>query len=137
MTFWKKEVPKTPIYLPDGSHIQFEPRDGRIGFYQTENQAEIDALTKLEKEHRGGVFSVTETEYQGDKKKLMSMPSNPGWRQEIGGGIAQDTMLKRHNPGEPGAAAAAAAVPKPTPPPAPTTAAAKPPVKPPNVGRRP
>ncbi len=139
MKYFRKEFPKTKIFLPNGSMIQFEPRDANVGYYQTDKPIEIAALEKLEREHRGGVFSIPEGEHQEAKKKAGLSQSKPAWREEIGQGVAQDTMLKRHvPPAEPGAAAAAAVV-KPPVPTAPTTAAAasKPPVKPPNVGRRP
>lgn len=141
--FFKKEVPKTPIYMPNGDALQFEPRNERVGFYQTANESEVKALKKLEADHRGGVTSITQAEFDSGKKKAGLSPSNPGWREEIGKGVAQDTMQKRA-PGEsPQAGAVAAVKPAPLPPSPPATAAAVkdsvtlPPVKPPNVGRRP
>lgn len=134
--FFKKEIPKTPIYLPNGSKIQFEPRDTAIGFFKTDQDATIAALEKLQAEHRGGVFKITEAEYEAGKKKAGSTALKPAWREEIGQGSAQDTMLKRHAP--PPAPAAVK----------PLTADSvgtdqtiekpkRPPVKPPMVGKRP
>ncbi len=131
--YFKKEFPKTPIFLADGTKLQFEPRESIVGFYKTDSDATITALQKLQAEHRGGVFKIDAAEYEEGKKKAASNQSKLSWREEIGAGSAQDTMLKR----APQKPASAPAAPKPATAPAPAAEkVVRPAVKPPLAGKR-
>lgn len=136
--FFKKEVPKTPVLMPNGDRILFESYDNVWGYYKTDKDTEINALVQLEREHKGGVFAITQDQYDdGIKKKGDLTQSRPNWREEIGSGIMQDTLAPRQAP-----AAAAAAVSPPIAPPPTTAALPAPPetqkkaARPPTVGKR-
>jgi hypothetical protein len=143
MRYFRKEIPRTPIYLPNGDKLVFESLDGVFGYHKTDRPDEIQALETLIAQHRGGVYPITQEEYDRDfgKKKQGSTPSVPAsqWREEWGGGFAQDTQSPRiSTPVAPAAAVPAPANPAPVPP-APTPEpppAPKRTVRPPNVGRR-
>ena len=62
--FYKKRLPRTPLYLPNGRRILFEPVDDNIGYYRTEVAFEIQELEKAIAQDRGGIQRITEQEYQ-------------------------------------------------------------------------
>lgn len=143
--FFKRELPKTPIYLPNGDKLVFETDDGVVGYFKTDQDDVANYLFKLQAEHRGGIFQIEADEYERawGKKKAALTPSKASsqWREELGGGTAPDTMLQRRVPPDASGAAAAAAKPiAPTPPPPASSEEEIPtpkrPMRPPNVGRR-
>lgn len=131
MRYFRKEVPKTPIWLPNGNSLKFDTIDGHMGFFQTDDTATVDALKRLEAEHRGGVFEVSPQTYDAEfvKKKPGSTPFdfNSVQRETVASAPTGDTMQPR----SPAAAVPVEVSPVPAPAPAPSE-----PAKGPRIGRR-
>lgn len=96
MRCFSKEVPKTPIWLPDGTALKFDSLDGQTGYHATDNPQQIEWLKKLEAEHRGGVREITpqvyEVQYLKKKPGSLSFNFNSLKREEISPGTAPDTV---------------------------------------------
>lgn len=96
MQYFKKELPFNPIYDASGDPIKFEPLDRSIGFLATDNEKLIEELKVCVGAHRGGVLPSTKEEYEDFLKKKPSSPvSNVRYREELGGGVAGDTLTSR------------------------------------------
>ena len=138
MRYFKKERPRTPIYLPNGSQVKFETNDGITGYYESDDPNLINHFLTLIREKRGGIAEITAAEFQEGKKKADSTPSKPSWREEFGGGFMPDTLEVQPPVTQPTTTAPAAVVkPLDTPGPDPVAQAPKKPARPPNVGKRP
>ncbi len=131
MRYFKKELPKTPIFLPNGDKIEFAAAPNSLwGYYSTDREDYITHLVTLEQQGRGGVFAISQEEFDRDKKKEGLTLSGKPWREELGGTVAMDTLLPRQSPvavKSPEVKAPAPAEPE----------AEKKVARPPNVGKRP
>lgn len=80
--FFSKRSPRIPVALSSGGFVKFEPIDLNTGVLKTEDPDVISGLTALIGSGRGGVSSLTESEY-GDwlKKKVTQENSSRPYSQ--------------------------------------------------------
>lgn len=91
--YFKKELPKNPLYDSSGEPIVFELLNAHEGYLQTDNEKLASELKKSAAAHRGGVLVITEADYaEFLKKKPPTPPSSTTWREELGGGMSADTL---------------------------------------------
>ena len=123
-----------PLRMTNGDKLTFESLDGITGYFSTDRENYINDLVQLQTLRRGGVFAISQEEYERDfsKKKADStlFDFRSVHREEIGPDKAPDTLLPRIPPPAPPEPPAAAVKPaEPTGP--------KGPVRGANIGRRP
>jgi len=88
--YWKIEGFGAPVILADGSHAPFEKLADDVGY------AVVDKATNEELAGRLGTEGLavgTKAEYDELKKKPLSPPSRPPWREEIRGEIASQSPI--------------------------------------------
>lgn len=95
MKYFKKSVPDTPVYIPNGGRINFTKVDNLTGCFATDNSNLISILDDCVKNGRGGVVEIDAQEYEQLKKKDSSNLSKSKWREEIGQSMVQDTIIPR------------------------------------------
>lgn len=69
LTFYKKRHPKNPVYLTVGTPVQFEDLGMGYGYFQTSDATIIEKLNALIAEHKGGVETSSQVEYDAALKK--------------------------------------------------------------------
>lgn len=92
--YFRKMVPATPVWLTNGRKVVFSAASQNVGYFATENEFIITELRLAISENRGGVMEINQQEYEDQfvKKKAEWMPSERLWREEVGGGILEDTV---------------------------------------------
>ena len=88
--YWKIVGFGAPVALADGSHAPFEKLADDVGY------AVVDKATNEELAGRLGTEGLavgTKAEYDELKKKPLSTPSPPPWREEIRGEIASQSPI--------------------------------------------
>lgn len=136
MRFFKKSVPKTPLYLSTGSRIVFLDVGNDTAVYSTDNPGLIAEFEAAIRGERGGIQSITEAEFHGlveAKKKLTPQSQPSSFILERAGASRVPAEVAVH------AVIAKGPPPAPAPPPAPVLPKAEPLVKPdfkPRTGKR-
>lgn len=121
--YFKKELPKNPLFSASGEQIRFDFISPNIGFMQTEDPALITELEKCIAQKRNGVLPCTEEEFAEFQKKKQDLASSvsqlaesgipiqppsfstqPGWREEISPAMMGDTLQTIKTPQGAGAA---------------------------------
>lgn len=97
MNYYAKEIPRSPIYMPNGDVVTFETVDGVTAYYATERTDYIAVFDKMIEEHKGGLSVIDQATYDAFKKKQQaSAPYVFKWnREEITGGPLMDTVMSR------------------------------------------
>jgi hypothetical protein len=83
--FFKKATPAAPIILTSGQSIYFERINSMTGVYRTDNEDIVNQFSAMQRQARGGIFTITEEEYNGLLKKKLT-PSQQNWRDTFGKG---------------------------------------------------
>lgn len=101
MRYFKKAVPKTPLWLSNGEPMAFPTVNGVHGFLKTEDENLLKEFDLAIKNQRGGVQEITQAEYEDFEKKSASLSGSPQqpWREELSGTV-QDTVTPSVNPAE-------------------------------------
>lgn len=130
--YFKKSVPKTPVWIEGGNSVVFETLDGKTGYKEVQMHYLADQLRIAQAKGRGGVVEITAEEYERDfaKKKPGSKPLSEPWREERGGAKSLDTI----SPTRP-AVAVTEPAPAPAPPPVSVPDVPAPVIRP-RVGKR-
>lgn len=74
--YFKKRIPKTPIFGTDGTPIKFDLVDANLGVLATDNPQIIADLEKAIAGERGGIIAITVEEYNDLKKNANWTPSS-------------------------------------------------------------
>jgi hypothetical protein len=99
MKYFRKSVPKTPVWISNGSKIVFDSNDRKAGFYATDNAFVIGELEKAEREGRGGVVSITDEQYDAEYIKKKELPSSTSLPvMELRAGVMPDTITTKATP---------------------------------------
>lgn len=105
---YKKSVPATPLWLSNGSKLQFNSWNRVTGYYATDNDWMQGELQKFIDTKRCGVAEITEAEYEADYVKKKDNPPPPRPLTEIRAPSPPDTVTPRSpSPITPSADAAA------------------------------
>jgi hypothetical protein len=80
--YFRKELPRSPLYLPNGARIEFDPISDGYGYYHTSHGYEIAELLKAISSGRGGVSEISKAEWDEYLKKKGETPqSQPLWQR--------------------------------------------------------
>ena len=93
--YFRKSVPRTPVYLASGTPVTFETVDNVNGFRGFENPKVIEELRRAIRAERGGLTEITAAEYEEQfvKKKASAKPISPSWREEFRGPTPIPTFI--------------------------------------------
>lgn len=80
-----KEVPSTPIFLPNGKKLTFDTVDGQTGYTITADPGLAGQLFQMIQNGIGGVRQASLEEYEDfvKKKPGSETPQKRQWREEI------------------------------------------------------
>lgn len=86
ISYFKKEVPQTPVYLQNGAKLVFDTADGITGFTLSADPGIIAQLQRCVSKGIGGVQPASQDEYGEFLKKKAILPHGQPpreWREEI------------------------------------------------------
>lgn len=98
VVYFAKEVPATPVWLGNGTKIQFDTVDGITGYTLSGDSGVISQLNQVIRKGIGGVRYASEEEYlEFLELKKNSENRKRQWREEINpnGGYAPDIARSR------------------------------------------
>lgn len=88
--FYRKLSPDIPATLGNMARVKFVTLDNLVGYFSTDNQYIQEQFALMQRENRGGIFTIDSGEYDRDytqKKMLNPNPPGPLMREELGRGL--------------------------------------------------